>query len=107
STIRTLIGSMHLGCSFRTAASRALGTWDLSARADSLKFAFKRFAIKWLHDIFVSARLDRGANMGDAVFGGAEHHLGARRDAALTERLQELHTAHHRHVPIEQDDVRH
>jgi hypothetical protein len=33
--------------------------------------------------------------------------LGWSRMAALAEQLQELHPAHHRHVPVEQDDVGH
>ena len=33
--------------------------------------------------------------------------FGWSRVTALAEQLQELHPAHHRHVPVEQDDVGH
>ena len=50
---------------------------------------------------------ERRADMRHVVLGGAEDDLGLVGMTALTEQPQELHAAHHRHVPVEQDDVRH
>src|SRR3546814_16847990 len=45
--------------------------------------------------------------MVDAVFGGAEDNARAffASIVEIVERAEELHAAHHRHVPVEQDDV--
>src|SRR3546814_19178753 len=68
---------------------------------------FERFAVERLHHIFVGARLDRGADMVDAVFGGAEDDARPflMPIVEIVERAEKLHAAHHRHVPVKQDDV--
>src|SRR3546814_18043914 len=78
-----------------------------SGDADELQFSFERFAIERLHHIFVGTRLDRGADMVDAVFGGAEDNARAffASIVEIVERAEELHAAHHRPLPVEQDDV--
>src|SRR3546814_2511370 len=45
--------------------------------------------------------------MVDAVFGGAEDNARAffASIVEIVERAEELNAAHHRHVPVEQDDV--
>src|SRR3989344_2159274 len=99
------------GIGASAAPSRARGREAAPRRtsgdADELQFSFERFAVERLHHIFVGPRLDRGADMVDAVFGGAEYDTGAffAPIVEIVERPQKFHTAHHRHVPVEQDHV--
>src|SRR5687768_9028933 len=54
-----------------------------SGHADELQLDVQRFAIERLHDIFVGAGLERGADVRHVVFGGAEDDLGLVFMAAL------------------------
>src|SRR5258708_17378095 len=45
--------------------------------------------------------------MRHVIFGGAETHFGLIMVAALPKQPQKFHPAHYRHVPVEQDNVRH
>src|SRR3546814_17045518 len=78
-----------------------------SGDADELQFSFERFAIERLHHIFVGTRLGRGADMVDAVFGGAEDNARAffASIVEIVELAEDIPAAHHRHVPVEPDDV--
>ena len=50
-----------------------------SRDADDLQLGLERVAVERLHHIFVGAGVDRGADMGDVVLGGAEDDLGLER----------------------------
>src|SRR5205823_1544477 len=78
-----------------------------SGDADELELDVQRLAVEGLHDIFVRSRFERRADMGHVVLGRAEHDFRLIRMAALAKQLQELHPAHDRHVPVEEDDVGH
>src|SRR5687768_16451813 len=78
-----------------------------SGDADELKLNVERFAVERLHHIFVRTRLERGANVGHVVLGRAENDLRLVAVAALAKQAEELHPAHHRHVPVEQHDIGH
>src|SRR5213075_2425253 len=85
----------------------ARSTVSDSGDADELQLDVKRLAVEGFHDIFVGTRLERRADVRHVILGGAEDDLGLVGMAALAKELQELHPAHHRHVPIEQDHVGH
>src|SRR3954447_3244781 len=85
----------------------ARSTAGISGDADELKLDVESLAVERLHDIFVRTGLKGGPDMSHVILGGAEHDLRLFAVAALPEQTQKLHAAHHRHVPIEQDDVRH
>src|SRR5215212_7899008 len=63
---------------------------DRSGDADELKLDVERFAVERLHDIFVSARFERRANMRHVVLGCAEHDLRLVAVAPLPKQLQKL-----------------
>src|SRR6185295_14327483 len=65
------------------------------------------FLVERLHDVFVGAAVERALDMLDAIFGRTKHNLGliaARHAAQMT---HEVVAVHHRHVPVEQDRLRH
>src|SRR5689334_13285343 len=95
------------GASWRSRVVASARSIPASGDADELQLDVKRLAVEGLHHIFVRARLERGADVRHVVLGGAEDDLWLVAMSALAEHLQELHPAHHRHVPVEQDDVRH
>src|SRR3569623_994392 len=108
STIRTDGGASGLarsGCCL--AIAPVPGKEPRSGHADDLELGFERLAVERLHENLVSAGFDRGADIGHAVLGRAEHHFGPAGERRVAERAQEIHPAHHRHVPVEQDDVGH
>src|SRR3546814_16507051 len=72
-----------------------------SGDADELQFSFERFAVERLHHIFVCARLDPGADLVDAVFGGAEDVARAvfAPILAVVDRADKLAPHTHRQVP--------
>src|SRR5690349_6593844 len=76
-----------------------------SGDADELKLDVKRFPIEGFHHIFVGARFEGCANMRHVILGVAEHDLRLIAVAALAKQSEELHPAHYRHVPVEEDDV--
>src|SRR5688572_33469051 len=78
-----------------------------SGDADELQLDVERLAVERLHHIFVGARFKRGADMRHVVLGRTEDDLGLVVVTTLAKQLQELHAAHHRHVPVEQHDVGH
>src|SRR5206468_7841689 len=87
---------------------RAPAPWSpYSGNADELELDVKRLAIKRLHDVFVSTGFESRADMRHVVFGCAKDDLGLVLMPALAQELQKLHPAHHGHVPVEQDDIRH
>jgi two-component system cell cycle response regulator CtrA len=68
---------------------------------------FEQIAVERLHHEVVGARLLRQRQVADVAFGKAVDD--ARRVAAdvRAQQLQELDAAHDRHLPVEQDHVRH
>src|SRR6201999_593702 len=101
-------------CEFRRASwersrdlASARSTAASSGDADELKLDVKRLAIERLHHIFVGSRFERRTDVRHVVLGRAENHFWLVAVAALTEQAKELHPAHHWHVPVEQDHVRH
>src|SRR5690606_7506444 len=75
--------------------------------ADKLQLHLQGIVIERLHNVLVGARFDRLANVGDVVLGRAEHHFRAASAIEPAEFRNELDAIHHRHVPVEQDQVRH
>src|SRR4051794_40409889 len=76
-------------------------------QADFLELRRDDVLVERLHDVFVGAAVERALDMIDAIFGGAEHHLGliaARHAAQMT---HEVVAVHHRHVPVEQNRLWH
>src|SRR5437763_1284525 len=56
---------------------RAPAPWPgRSGDADELKLDMQRFAVERLHDVFVCACLERGADVRHVVLGRAENDLG-------------------------------
>src|SRR4029078_1606722 len=96
-------GSGRRSRDLASARSTSLNSGD----ADELQLDVKRLSVERLHHIFVGARLERRADMRHVIFGGAEDDLRLVAVPALPEQLQELHSAHHRHVPVQQDDIGH
>src|SRR4249919_1037706 len=105
SRIRRRVGRGAWWRSRDLASARSTST--NSGDADELQFDVKCFPVEGLHHILIRTGFKRRADMRHVVFCGAKHDLGLVGMAALTEELQKLHPAHHRHVPVEQDDVRH
>src|SRR3546814_13452009 len=54
-----------------------------SGDADELQFSFERFAIERLHHILLGTRLDRGADLVDAFFGGDRKREGDGQDCSV------------------------
>src|SRR6185437_13448610 len=67
----------------------------------------QHFAVIGLHDVFVGTGFQRLANFADAVFGGAHHHRRTRGQIHAAQRLQAGEPVHFRHVPVQQDEIRH
>ena len=80
---------------------------QFSGYADELKLDVQRLSIERFHYIFVRTGFERGTDVRHVVLGGAEDDLGLVFMAPLPKHTQELHSAHHGHVPVEQDNVRH
>src|SRR5205085_11164514 len=78
-----------------------------SGRADEQQLDLQGVVIERLHHVFVRPRGDRLADVRDIVLGGAEDDLGLVAAGLLAQRDDELDAAHHRHVPVEQDQVGH
>src|SRR5882757_5485435 len=78
-----------------------------SDQANFLEFGGDDILVERLHDVLVGAGMQRARDMGDVVFGGAEHHLGLVAAGHAAQIAEELVAVHHRHVPVEQDRFRH
>src|SRR5690606_16579704 len=78
-----------------------------SGDADELELDVQSLAVERLHHILIRAGFQGRADMRHVILGCAEDDLGLVVVAALAKQLEEFHTAHHRHVPVEQDDVGH
>ena len=65
------------------------------------------FAVEGLHDVFVGPGAQRFGDLLHVVFGGAEDDDGIVPARLTAECGHEIHAVHHRHVPVEQDGVRH
>src|SRR5438105_3472056 len=76
-----------------------------SDKADFLELRGNDVLVERLHDVFVGPGMKRARDVGDIVFGGAEHHLGRIATGHAAEIAQEFVSIHDRHIPIEQDGV--
>ena len=83
-----------------------LGSGELD-QADFLELRGDDVLVERLHDVFVGAAVERARDMIDAVFGGAEHHLGLIAAGHAAQMAEELVAVHHRHVPVEQNGLGH
>ena len=77
-----------------------------SDQPDLLKLGFDDLLVEGLHDVFVRAGAERACDMRHIVLGGAEHDLRPIAARQATQRLEEVVSVHHRHVPVEQHRIR-
>jgi len=78
-----------------------------SEQTDFLQLRLDDLAIERLEDVVVGAGPHRPGDMADVVLAGAKDDgrpVAARHGA---ERGEELHPVHHRHMPVDQNHVRH
>src|SRR6185312_779866 len=88
--------------------ARPSGLADVrSDQADFLEFRLDDLLVERLHDVFVGTRVHRPRDMREIVFGRAEYDLRAVSMRHSPERPQELVAVHYRHVPVQEDRVRH
>src|SRR5579864_9021928 len=77
-----------------------------SDQADFLELGRDDILVERLHDVFVGASVKRARNVGDVVFGGAEHHLGLITTRHAAKVAEKFIAVHDRHIPIQQDSLR-
>src|SRR4051794_14014157 len=118
STIMTRMGASALGGATEAAAKliwwystikecRRQAGRPKSDEPDLVELRLDDVPVERLHDVFVRSGPHRLGDVGDVVLRGAEDDLRALAAGALAQLLEEIEAVHHRHVPIEEDRIRH
>ena len=75
--------------------------------ADFIELGFDDLGVERLHDVFIGAGPHGFCNVAHVVFGGAEDDRGAFPARLAAQGAEEVDAVHHRHVPVEEDAIRH
>src|SRR6266508_1113081 len=80
---------------------------DRSDQPDLLELRLDDVLVERLHDVLIGPGMQRAGDVSDIILGRAEHHLRPISIRQPAQHPEELVAVHLRHVPVEQNGLRH